>query len=274
MCLIIRMYICVCSLLVWGLPVACGVPSPAMQLLKLTFTTPISKTKRLSYVSIICLCKYIFSRVTILTRQRRWESMSPGSYQYTIVVLSKSITILWRFLSIANMILFIKLRDYRNIGERLLNINMKSSSSHLEGIITYDNLVRQLLWKQLTHLSLLLLSLVDMTSIQHTLTSTIHTCARLYKDLTSKLYIKMGNTVEGANTIEDISDDNVMPMSTCVLCKSEPACMAYVAIPCKHIYCYYCLYTVCKRYNRQGICQECGEVIKTSIRQSPNTTVV
>jgi hypothetical protein len=137
-------------------------------------------------VLFIVLYKWLFARIHGFVSKRRWDREREGSWKHTSAIILAACTILGRTLSLANLLLFLKMGNYRTFGERIADLRVKvrpfkncsdefAASQHfgattfkptgenLDGVINYENLTRQLIWKRLSDFSLFSLALIDFT---------------------------------------------------------------------------------------------------------------
>ncbi|WMV22321.1 hypothetical protein MTR67_015706, partial [Solanum verrucosum] len=105
---------------------------------------------------------------------------------------------------------------YRNLIERALRARLIYGSPNTNRAMSFEYMNRQLVWHEFSELLLLLLPLLNSSSIKNFL--------RPFS--------------------KDKSSDSSVDDTLCPICQGKPT-IPFLAIPCQHSYCYYCLQTRC-----------------------------
>ncbi|GIL45013.1 hypothetical protein Vafri_2409 [Volvox africanus] len=113
--------------------------------------------------------------------------------------------------------------------ERLVGARLVWRQAAMNRIISFEYLNRQLVWQELSEALLLLMPLVDI--------------ARLRRAAMRAL--PRPETAAAATAAASTASVSMLTAAAatgpCPLCSSDDPLTAVVALPCRHIYCYYCL---------------------------------
>ncbi|GJP34433.1 hypothetical protein CLOM_g18876 [Closterium sp. NIES-68] len=117
--------------------------------------------------------------------------------------------------SLLNLIVFLHSAKFRTLPERLLGIRAVYAKPHMARAVSFEYMNRQLVWNEFSELLLLVLPLISVSAIKQTFSS-------LFRLPTSS---------------SSGSGDG------CPVCSAQPILMPYRALPCAHVFCYYCIHT-------------------------------
>ncbi|KAH7299866.1 hypothetical protein KP509_24G034300 [Ceratopteris richardii] len=146
---------------------------------------------------------------------------------------------LYKISSLANLMLFLNTGRYLTLVDRLLRARLVYQKPNRVQVVSSEFFNRQLVWQELSEL--LLFVLPHLKRVQ------------------TWLQLKWGY----ASTIHEKE-------GACALCGADPITIPYVASPCGHVYCYYCLTTGCQ-VHRSFHCVRCNREI-TSMRRLKTAT--
>jgi peroxin-2 len=113
-------------------------------------------------------------------------------------------------------LLFLSWSRYRNLIEKALKARLVYRSPHMNRSVSFEYMNRQLVWNEFSEMLLLLLPLLNSSAVKNILSP-------FAKDKSSST-----------------KEDTV----TCPICQVDPA-IPFIALPCQHRYCYYCIRTRC-----------------------------
>ncbi|XP_006583059.1 peroxisome biogenesis protein 2-like isoform X2 [Glycine soja] len=131
-------------------------------------------------------------------------------------ILIQRIEGIYRAASFGNLLIFLCTGRYRNLIERALRARLVYGSPNMNRAVSFEYMNRQLVWNEFSEMLLLLLPLLNSSSVKNLLRP-------FSKDKSS------GSAEDG---------------TACPICQATPT-IPYVALPCQHRYCYYCLRTRC-----------------------------
>ncbi|EEF46424.1 Peroxisome assembly protein, putative [Ricinus communis] len=120
---------------------------------------------------------------------------------------------------------------FRNLVERILRARLVYGSPNMNRAVSFEYMNRQLVWNEFSEMLLLLLPLLNSSSVKNLLSP-------FSKDKSS------------SSTVDD---------GTCPVCQATPT-IPFVALPCQHRYCYYCLRTRCAA-SPSFRCPRCSEPV-------------
>jgi len=126
---------------------------------------------------------------------------------------------------------------YKTIVERILKARLVYESPNMNRAVSFEYMNRQLVWNEFSEMLLLLLPLLNSSSV--------------------KKFLLPFSKDNSAGSSGDEAD--------CPICRSSPS-IPFVALPCQHRYCYYCLRTRCSATSSYR-CPRCNEVVVGIRRQ-------
>ncbi|KAL9666754.1 hypothetical protein QQ045_001093 [Rhodiola kirilowii] len=156
--------------------------------------------------------QYLWSRLQSFSALRRWGDAEQRPLAHRVWSLLQKLEGLYKAASFSNMILFLYAGRYRNLIERVLKARLVYGSANMNRAVSFEYMNRQLVWNEFSEMLLLLLPLLNSSSFK------------------SFLHPKSSNNIE----------DNL----ACPICQASPS-IPFLALPCQHRYCYYCLRTRC-----------------------------
>ncbi|KAI0491842.1 hypothetical protein KFK09_026103 [Dendrobium nobile] len=159
-----------------------------------------------------------------------------------IWVLIQRIEGIYKAAALSNLLLFLYSGRYRTLIERILKARLVYGSPNMNRAVSFEYMNRQLVWNEFSEMLLLLLPLLNSSSIKKFLLP-------FSKDKSS-----------GSSSNE----------SECPICHANPT-IAFVALPCQHRYCYYCLRTRCTSVSSYR-CSRCNEPVVAIQRHGSTDT--
>ncbi|XP_017979055.1 PREDICTED: peroxisome biogenesis protein 2 isoform X3 [Theobroma cacao] len=160
--------------------------------------------------------QYIWARLQSFSAFRRWGDSEQRPLARRAWGLMQRIEGLYKAASFGNLLIFLYTGRYRNLIERALRARLVYESPNMNRAVSFEYMNRQLVWNEFSEMLLLLLPLLNSSTVK----SFLHPFS---KDKSSR----------------STEDD-----STCPICRASPT-LPYLALPCQHRYCYYCLRTRC-----------------------------
>ncbi|GER45004.1 peroxisome biogenesis protein 2 [Striga asiatica] len=175
--------------------------------------------------------QYIWARLQSFSAFRRWGDTDQRSLSRRIWFLLQRIEGFYKAASFGNLLLFLLTGRYRSLIERALRARLVYGSTHMNRSVSFEYMNRQLVWNEFSEMLLLLLPLLNSSSVKNIL--------RPFS--------------------QDKSSNSEGDEALCPICQTIPT-TPFLAIPCQHRYCYYCLRTRC--YAAMDFrCSRCSEPV-------------
>jgi len=181
--------------------------------------------------------QYIWSRLQSFSAFRRWGDSEQRPLAHRAWGLVQNAEVLYRAASLFNLLLFLHGGRYKTIVERILKARLVYGSPNMNRAVSFEYMNRQLVWNEFSEMLLLLLPLLNSSSV--------------------KKFLLPFSKDKSAGSSGDEAD--------CPICRSSPS-IPFIALPCQHRYCYYCLRTRCSATSSYR-CPRCNEVVVAIQRQ-------
>ncbi|KAL3618298.1 peroxisome assembly protein (Peroxin-2) [Castilleja foliolosa] len=149
--------------------------------------------------------QYIWSRLQSFSAFRRWGDTEQRSLGRRSWFLLQRIEGLYKAASFGNLLLFLLTGRYRSLIERALQARLVYGSPHMNRAVSFEYMNRQLVWNEFSEMLLLLLPLLNSSSV---------------KKLLSPFSKDKSSNSEG--------DDDLCP-----ICQATPT-TPFLAVPCQH----------------------------------------
>ncbi|KAK4789421.1 hypothetical protein SAY86_016725 [Trapa natans] len=175
--------------------------------------------------------QYIWARLQSFSAFRRWGDTEQRSFVRWAWLLLQSVEGLYKAASFGNLLVFLFTGRYRTLIERVLRARLVYGSPNMNRAVSFEYMNRQLVWNEFSEMLLLLLPLLNSSLIQNLL--------RPFS--------------------KDKNKDSKGDDSSCPICQNSPS-IPFLALPCQHRYCYYCLRTRCSAA-RSFRCSRCNEPV-------------
>ncbi|KAF3673752.1 Peroxisome biogenesis protein 2 [Capsicum annuum] len=191
--------------------------------------------------------QYIWARLQSFSAFRRWGDSEQRSLARGVWLLMQRMEGIYKAASFSNLLLFLytgrrswvqaletasgRNARYRNLIERALRARLVYGSPNMNRAVSFEYMNRQLVWNEFSELLLLLLPLLNSASV--------------------KSFLRPFS--------KDKSSDSSVDETLCPICQGTPS-IPFVAVPCQHRYCYYCLQTRCSA-SPSFRCPRCGEPV-------------
>ncbi|GLC33108.1 hypothetical protein PLESTB_000369600 [Pleodorina starrii] len=238
----------VLSLLVFGLSVWCGRATPGSELLNLRYRDEwavaarpelvgpsgvggpgLSLPQRVALGLGTAVLPYAWSRLCRAAHEGDWaEAEAPGGsrggWWWWRWRAAAAVGMRWceaavTLAAAVNSWAFLARGDYRSLLERLVGARLVWRQAAMSRVISFEYLNRQLVWQELSEALLLMMPLMDMN--------------RWIRRAAIRALPRPAAVATAA-----AAGGGVQP---CPLCGAEEPLTAVVALPCRHVFCYYCL---------------------------------
>ncbi|CAI9099453.1 OLC1v1036279C2 [Oldenlandia corymbosa var. corymbosa] len=175
--------------------------------------------------------QYLWARLQSFSAFRRWGDSEQRPIGRRAWYLIQRIEGFYRAASFVNLLIFLYTGRYRSLIERFLQARLVYGSPHMNRAVSFEYMNRQLVWNEFSEMLLLLLPLHNSSSMK----SLLHPFSK------------------------DKSSNAGSDESFCPICQANPS-IPFVALPCQHRYCYYCLRTRCSAAPSFR-CSRCNEPV-------------
>ncbi|KAI5060359.1 hypothetical protein GOP47_0024779 [Adiantum capillus-veneris] len=163
-----------------------------------------------------------------------WARLQNVEHSESQDMLVKRIEKFYKVANLANFILFLNTGWYRTIIDRVLKARLVYQKPNVIQIATSELFNRKLVWDELSELLLIFLPMLKRACMW--------------------MRSKWGSATRA--TTEE---------GSCVVCTAKPITIPYIARPCGHLYCYYCLSSRCSAY-RSFQCAYCNQEVTSMER--------
>ncbi|CAH2068029.1 unnamed protein product [Thlaspi arvense] len=160
--------------------------------------------------------QYLFSRLQSFSAFRRWGDSEQRPLARRLWTIIQRVEGIYKAASFLNLLSFLYTGRYRNLIEKALRARLVYRSPHMNRSVSFEYMNRQLVWNEFSEMLLLLLPLLNSSAVKNILSP----------------------------FAKDKSSGNKEDAVTCPICQVDPA-IPFIALPCQHRYCYYCIRTRC-----------------------------
>ncbi|NP_001358566.1 peroxisome assembly factor 1 isoform X1 [Zea mays] len=160
--------------------------------------------------------QYVWSRLQSFSAFRRWGDSEQRPLARRAWALMRNAEVFYRAASFFNLLLFLYGGRYKTVVERILKARLVYGSPNMNRAVSFEYMNRQLVWNEFSEMLLLLLPLLNSSSVK-------------------KFLLPFSKDKSGGSSGDE---------ADCPICRSSPS-IPFIALPCQHRYCYYCLRTRC-----------------------------
>ncbi|KAL8252371.1 hypothetical protein R6Q59_036099 [Mikania micrantha] len=175
--------------------------------------------------------QYIWTHLQSFSALRRWGDSEQRSVVNRAWYIIQRIEGFYKAASLTNCLIFLYTGRYRNLIERALQARLVYGSPHMNRAVSFEYMNRQLVWNEFSEMLLLLLPILNSASVK-------------------SLFRPFSKVKSSGSTGDE---------TLCPICHNNPT-IVYVALPCQHRYCYYCLRTRCAA-TASFRCSRCNEPV-------------
>ncbi|KAK8274431.1 hypothetical protein V6Z12_D10G073000 [Gossypium hirsutum] len=186
--------------LIWRFSIWVDKPTPGIALMNLRYTDERAVALRGKVGG-----QYIWARLQSFSAFRRWGDSEQRPLARRAWGLMQRIEGLFKAASFGNLLIFLYTGRYRNLIERSLQARLVYESPNMNRAVSFEYMNRQLVWNEFSEMLLLLLPLLNSSTVK----SFLHPFSK-DKSSSSK------------------EDDSICP-----ICWASPT-LVYLALPCRH----------------------------------------
>ncbi|KAA0050799.1 peroxisome biogenesis protein 2 [Cucumis melo var. makuwa] len=149
--------------------------------------------------------QYIWTRLQSFSAFRRWGDSEQRSLARRAWLLIQRIEGIYKAAAFGNLLIFLYTGRYRNLVERVLRARLVYGSPHMNRAVSFEYMNRQLVWNEFSEMLLLLLPLLNSSSVRN--------------------FLRPFSKEKSTSSAEDDS--------ACPICLASPT-IAFLALPCQH----------------------------------------
>uniref|UniRef100_A0A061QNC2 RING-type E3 ubiquitin transferase (cysteine targeting) n=1 Tax=Tetraselmis sp. GSL018 TaxID=582737 RepID=A0A061QNC2_9CHLO len=214
-----------------------GRPTPGMRLLNLRLCSSragglgqgrpqgLSLLQRAAYGALSVGGRYAWLRLCLMAHEGRWGDAAPGSWRRRCWAAIAWAEAGHSLAELANWLDFLRTGRHRNLLERLIGVAAVPHRTSSQRAVSFEFLSRQLAWQEVSALVLTVLPLVSSERLRAL--AARWSAPRLDGKLSSA-----GTLLARASKGTD---------EGCAVCGAEEILTPFRALPCGHVFCYYCL---------------------------------
>jgi len=191
---------------------------------------PLSMKRKVLYGILLISGRWLWSRMHLYLSASRLMMENP--IYLRLWNLMNRIETTFRFLSILNFLVFLYNGKYVSLVNRLLSIRLSYLTTNGHRQLNFEYMNRQLVWFEFTEFLMFVIPLVNIDKLKNILVRSFYSP----------------------------SHPSSIPEDACPVCRHVPVETAYLALPCRHRFCYYCLKQSCM-IDSGFTCTRCGTVI-------------
>lgn len=224
------------DLLIFRLSIWSGGPLPGMNLMNLRFrdeNNTINKAscegpalfrhQRVMYGLGAVALRYAWQRAGHALAASQLDSESESSWNRQLWKVYRAAESVHRITALANFIVFLRHGKYRSVLERLIGARLVYAQPSAPRILSFEYLNRQLVWHEISELLLFTLPLVNVSTVKRALKQYLPRLPMLSLDTNMHSQYQQRNA------------------NSCGVCGTTEILTPYLAQPCGHTFCYYCL---------------------------------
>ena len=183
------------------------------------------------------LLRYSWARLGHHAALAHWGDAAPGSGRVRWWAVLRSAESAYRAAALLNLLAFLRHGIYRSLLERLLRARTVYQQPSAPRAISFEYLNRQLVWHELSELLLFLLPLVNPQAIRRALLKHLPRLPALMPAVVG--------APEASRAAAAATGTAAAAQQPCGVCGANEVLVPYQAVPCAHLFCYYCLRSQC-----------------------------
>ncbi|KAF4350885.1 hypothetical protein F8388_008067 [Cannabis sativa] len=190
--------------------------------------------------------QYIWARLQSFSAFRRWGDSEQRTLARRAWILIQRLEGFYKAASFGNLLVFLYTGKYRNLIERALRARLVYGSPNMNRAVSFEYMNRQLVWNEFS-VATWYSSVASMSSQSGPDCSLgFVRPASLFEMLLLLLPLLNSSSVKSLLRpfSKDKSSSSAEDDSNCPICQANPT-TPFLALPCEHRYCYYCLRTRC-----------------------------
>jgi len=194
----------------------------------------ITRKQKLLFGILHILVPYVWTRLERYSLVNRWADCPPDDWRRSLFALLGLLEVTFKALSWLNLIVFLWNGQYVSLIDRLLAIRLVYQFKTMSRQVSFEFMNRQLIWSSFSEFIMFLMPLVNLDKIK-----------RFFSRLLT------GNRQHRREYVNE---------NACPVCSASPLNTPFIAQPCGHRYCYYCLKTG-MMVDKSFTCCSCGRPV-------------
>eukprot|EP00897_Mesotaenium_endlicherianum_P008796 jgi/Mesen1/7945/ME000422S07096 len=199
----------------------------------------LTATQKILYCLLTVGVRYATTRVSMMSAFQRWGDRNRRAYRHLARAgkvrtglegpgLTATQKILYCLLTVGvryattRVSMMSAFQRYKSVVERALSARLVYERPTMSRAVSFEYMNRQLVWNEFSELLLLVLPLLNLGSIRRAILSP---------------FSSSSSSSSAASAAAASADD------ACPICQARPVNTPYVASPCAHTFCYYCIRT-------------------------------
>lgn len=210
----------------------------------------ISSAQKLAFGVGYVLVPYLWSRLGCAVAMRQEEyGGAGGASAASAATWLRRVDAAHGALSLLNAAAFLRNGAYRSLLERFLGMRLVYRQANMSRAVSFEYLNRQLVWHELSEFLLFLLPLINVARIKRAVRACLPSGAAAMQALAGAAGGGIGSTAPsaakreggGAAGRDAGGDATAAPPEPCPVCGAAEVLTPFLALPCRHAFCYYCL---------------------------------
>jgi len=218
-----------------------------------------TRTQRGFHLALSVFLPWMWNRLRDKAVEDRWgEDQETEQWWSAMEATDKA----YRVASLANFLFFLVDGRYRSLADRVLKMRLVPARNESVRAVSFELINQQLLFEGFSEVLLVVLPLIDWSAFLRLFVKWRNLIKRFLLWIVPK---RFSEAVFGPQAQETTTAEPGADGWKCVACGESPAVMPHQALPCKHVYCYFCLKTLTSRVSSAS-CLSCDKTIEGANR--------
>jgi peroxin-2 len=221
----------------------------------------LSLGQRYALFTLEVILPYLWGRVRLLTRSSfddspmRWLGLSiPNLVLQRLLRVRGACETIHRALELANFAAFLSRGRYPKLSHRLTRTVMQYADIRATRTVSFEFVNRQLVWSGFAEFMVFLTPVLWSARTSRRLSGLL---SRI-----NLLGVGSNSSIDAESSSPQISENRIPSAAgeqnlACPRCESSSPCMAHIALPCRHVFCYVCL-ALAMETDPGYKCKRCG----------------
>eukprot|EP00877_Chromochloris_zofingiensis_P014144 jgi/Chrzof1/8984/Cz03g31260.t1 len=191
------------------------------------------------------LVPYSWAKLNRRASQQEWLDRSDDMHGVAAWRVIRWLESVYKVGVLANLWVFLYEGKYRSLLERILGARLVYKQANMSRLVSFEYMNRQLVWQELSEFLLFLLPLINVARLKQFIMGVFPKLPIISGTSTT------GELLEGWTVAKDNSgktghassptDADLQAAGPCPICGIQEILVPFVALPCRHVFCYYCL---------------------------------
>ena len=189
-----------------------------------------TKYQRFFHLILQVFLPWTWYRLREYAIEERWSENEDTEHRWSVI---EAMDRAYRLAFLANFLFFLFDGKYKSLTERILKMRLVPARNESIRAVSFDLINQQLLFEGFTEIILCILPLIDWSAFIRAITR--------WKLIFHELLVRYLPFKLIDESFQNL--DSPTRKYKCVSCETDPAIMPFRALPCSHVYCYFCLKT-------------------------------